>query len=134
MVSTALQKSVKLINYLSESLKITILISIALFASLCRQGLGTRKEGLSRQRFPSPRYAVVMFLYTVWDSHGAFYFCLRFLCFEWLIKKFELVQKSHVRRALRFWCQGPAGLKRSKKGHGDENAKYTEMVLKGVKI
>ena len=34
----------------------TILFPIALFASLSRQGLGTRNEGLWRQRISSPRF------------------------------------------------------------------------------
>ena len=38
-------------------------------------------------------------------------------------KKFELIQKSHVPRALSFSCQTPTA-KRSEKGYGDENGSY----------
>ena len=41
---------------------VRILVPIALFSSLSRRGLGTQSLGL-----PVFMYAVVMFLYTVWD-------------------------------------------------------------------
>ena len=38
-------------------------------------------------------YAVVMFLKTVWDNHGVFYFRSRFLCFKQPIKKIRIHSK-----------------------------------------
>ena len=67
-------------------------------------------------------YAVVMFLKTVWDSHGVFVLPLKnFFVSNSQSKKFELIQKSYVPRALRFSCQGRQPAKRSEKGYGDEN-------------
>ena len=47
-----------------------------------------------------------------------------FFVFKQPIKKFKLIQKSYVPRALRFSCQGSAG-----KGYGDENAHDYEFVV-----
>ena len=59
-----------------------------------------------------------MFLKTVWDSHGVFYFRSRVLSFKQSIKKFELIQKSYVPRALCFSCQGPSRLREAKRAMG----------------
>ena len=63
-------------------------------------------------------YAVVMFLKTLWDSHGGFYFCSRFLCFKQPIKKIRINSKNPVPRALRFSCQGPSRLREAKRAMG----------------
>ena len=55
--------------------------------------------------------AVVMFLYTVRESHGVFYFRSRFLCFKRPIKKIQI--------SLKIPC--PQSEKGSEKGYGDEN-------------
>ena len=44
-------------------------------------------------------------IYCVGES-WRFYFSSRFLCFKQPIEKFQLIQKSHVPRALRFSCKG----------------------------
>ena len=67
---------VKTKNQSLTSVAFIILVPIALFLSLSRRGLGTRIEGLWRHTIfqskilglPVFMYAVVMFLYTVWEK------------------------------------------------------------------
>ena len=56
---------------LACSRRLVILVPKALFASLSWQGLGTRNKGLWGHGI-SFVYAVLMFLYSVWESHGGF--------------------------------------------------------------
>ena len=66
-------------------------------------------------------YAVVMFLKTVWDSHGVFYFRSRFLCLKQPIKKIRINSKILCPQSHSFLVPRPQPAKRSEKGYGDEN-------------
>ena len=66
-------------------------------------------------------YAVVMFLKTVWDSHGGFYFRSRFLCVKQPIKKIQINSKTLCPQSPSFLVPRPQSAKRSEKGYGDEN-------------
>ena len=68
-------------------------------------------------------YAVVMFLKTLWDSHGVFTSAQDFFVSNSQSKNFELIQKPYVPRALRFSCQGPSRLREAKRPMG------TRMVI-----
>ena len=73
-------------------------------------------------------YAVVVFLYTVWESHGVFYFRSRFLCFKQPIqKKIELIRNPTYPESFISLAKAPPA-KRSEKGYGDEN----ELMSKGT--
>ena len=69
-------------------------------------------------------YAVVMFLKTLWDSHGGFYFRSRFLCFKQPIKKIRINSKTLCPQSPSFLVPRPQSAKRSEKGYGDENVPY----------
>ena len=66
-------------------------------------------------------YAVVMFLKTVWGSHGVFYFRSRVLCFKQPIKKIRINSKILCPLSPSFLVPRPQPAKRSEKGYGDEN-------------
>ena len=70
-------------------------------------------------------YAVVMFLETLWDSHGGFYFRSRFLCFKQPIKKIRINSKTLCPQSPgpSFLVPRPQSAKRSEKGYGDENVR-----------
>ena len=73
-------------------------------------------------------YAVVMFLKTVWDSHGVFYFRLRFLCLKQPIKKIR-IQNSYVPLALRFSCQGSSRLREAKRAMGTRMGRNSKEIV-----
>ena len=80
-------------------------------------------------------YAVVIFLKTVWDSHGVFYFRSRISLFQTANqKKFELIQKSYVPRALRFSCQGPSRLREAKRAMGTRMAQTKKGKALGTRL
>ena len=75
-------------------------------------------------------YAVVMFLKTLWNSHGGFYFRSRFLCFKQPIKKIRINSKTLCPQSPSFLVPRPQSAKRSEKGYGDENA-LTSNIKQG---
>ena len=76
-------------------------------------------------------YAVVMFLKTVWDSHGVFYFRSRVLSFKQPIKKIRINSKILCPQSPLFLVPRPQPAKRSEKGYGDENAGLVDFRKTG---
>ena len=73
---------------------------------------------------PVSMYAVVMFLCTVWESHGVFYFRSRLLCF----KRPNLIKNPMSSEPFVSSTKAlPA--KRSEKGYGDENVGLTGSLI-----
>ena len=83
-----------------------------------RRALETKDFQSEILGLPVVMYAVVMFLYTVWQSHGVFYFRSRFLCFKRRIQKIRINPKIPCPQSPTFLVSRPCQLREAKRAIG----------------
>ena len=78
-------------------------------------------------------YAVVLFLYTVWESHGVFYFSSRFLCFKRPIKKIRINSKIPCPQSPSFLVQRPRRQREAKRAMGTTMTRTVESLSRPLR-
>ena len=73
--------------------------------------------------------AVVMCLYTVWESHGAFYFRSRFLCSKRPIKKIRINSKIPCSQSPSFLVPRPCRQREAKRTLGTRMKKACNQIV-----